>query len=127
MFFDFEKGRFSDRCTALRKPGRIVGFNWEGRPICQLHYDNSRHVICKANGMPGIVVGVGSGKTMCQVDHDYSRHVADRLGKKSRSKKSKSKPKSKKSCDKANMTWVAQHKSKTAKGKKIMVRGSCRK
>jgi hypothetical protein len=92
------------------------------------HDKNIRHVICKANGMPGIVFGTNAkGKELCQVDHDYSLHVADNLGKKSRSKKSKSKPKSKKSCDKANMTWVARHKSKTAKGKKIMVRGSCRK
>ena len=122
-------GGLSGRCSAQRgMPGRIVGYTWAGRPICQMDHDNSRHVLCKVNGMPGRVVGTTySGKALCQVDHDYSRHVADNLGKKSRSKKSKSKPKSKKSCDKANMTWVARHKSKTAKGKKIMVRGSCRK
>jgi hypothetical protein len=42
-------------------------------------------------------------------------------GKKSRS------PKSRSSCAKRNMKWVASHKSKSAKGKKINVRGSCRK
>jgi hypothetical protein len=36
-------------------------------------------------------------------------------------------PKSKKSCSKRNMSWVASHKSKDANGKKIKVKGSCRK
>jgi len=36
-------------------------------------------------------------------------------------------PKSKRSCKKRNMGWVDGHMSKTSKGKKIRVRGSCRK
>ena len=81
---------------------------------------------CSIWGMPGRVVGYNmAGRAVCQMDHDNSRHVLGK--KKSRSKSKESKPKSKKSCDKENMTWVARHKSKTAKGKKIMVRGSCRK
>ena len=48
------------------------------------------------------------------------------FGKKSRSR-SRSNPKSKKACDNAKMNWVKKHKSKSAKGKKITVRGSCKK
>ena len=45
---------------------------------------------------------------------------------KSRARKS-SKPKSREACAKRNMLWVKKHMSKSAKGKKIVVRGSCRK
>ena len=45
-----------------------------------------------------------------------------KLSKSSRyGKKSRSNPKSKKSCDNAKMNWVSRHKSKSAKGRKIMV------
>jgi len=39
----------------------------------------------------------------------------------------KSNPKSRKACSIRKMKWVARHKSKSAKGKSIKVRGSCRK
>ena len=53
-----------------------------------------------------------------------SRQIEDEmLGR----RRKRSNPKSVKSCKKANMIWVGKHKSKSAKGKKIMVRGSCKK
>ncbi len=76
-------------CSVWGVPGRIVGYNMGGRPVCQT-FGGNRSV----------------------------------LGKKSRSR---SNPKSKKECGRAHMKWISRHKSKSAKGKKIMVRGSCRK
>ena len=52
------------------------------------------------------------------------------LGKKKRSTRKhgkRSNPKKRKSCKKANMIWVGKHKSKSSKGKRISVRGSCKK
>ena len=53
-----------------------------------------------------------------------------RSSSKSRSRSSSPKranPKSKKACANASMEWVKGHPSKSAKGKKIHVKGSCRK
>ena len=51
--------------------------------------------------------------------------MLEMFGKKSRGKRSN--PKSKKSCDKAHMQWVSAHKSHSAKGKVIKVKGACKK
>jgi hypothetical protein len=51
--------------------------------------------------------------------------MLEMLGKRSRAKRSN--PKSKKSCDKAHMQWVAAHKSHSAKGKVVKVKGACKK
>jgi hypothetical protein len=45
----------------------------------------------------------------------------------SHAKKVHNNPKSRKSCAKRNMKWVDAHKSHDAKGKRIMVKGACRK
>jgi hypothetical protein len=59
--------------------------------------------------------------------------MLEMFGKKSRGKRAsakrskKSGKRSKKSCAKSNMLWVAAHKSHSAKGKVVKVKGVCRK
>lgn len=51
-----------------------------------------------------------------------------KAGKKHRKMAGKrSNPKSKKACEDANMKFVKAHKSKSAKGKSVKVKGFCRK